>query len=176
MRKNIVVGVCGSIAAYKSAEVVRELVKKGWNVKVVMTAAAKEFITPLTLETLSGNPVYSGMFHESRFEEGHIALADFADILLVAPATANIIGKMASGICDDLLSCTVCAFSGKVVFAPAMNCNMWENRIVAANVKKLKEAGYKFVGPEKGLLASGQEGMGRLASPEKIAAFIDGER
>lgn len=173
MGKNILVGVCGSIAAYKAAEIVRQLVKKGWEVKVVMTEAATKFIAPLTFETLSGNPVYLRMFDNHRTDEQHISLAEFADVLLVAPATANIIGKAASGICDDLLSCAICAFKGPVVFAPAMNCNMWENKIVAGNVKKLQDAGCRFIGPEKGELASGQEGMGRLASPEKIAAFIE---
>lgn len=173
MKKNIVIGVCGSIAAYKSAEIVREFKKKQWCVQVVMTADSMQFITPLTLSTLSGRPVYSDMFAVNHFQENHISISEFADVILVAPATANIIGKIAGGICDDLLTCAVCAFKGPVVLAPAMNDNMWNNGIVRSNVEKLRKFGYHFVSPEKGELASGKEGIGRLAQIEKIVSFVE---
>lgn len=171
--KNIIVGVTGSIAIYKSCEVVRKLIKNHWSVKVVMTESAKKFVSPLTFETLSRNPVYSEMFEKKFYEEDHIALADFASIILVCPATANIIGKISSGICDDLLTTTILAFSGPVIFAPAMNENMWENDIVQENVKKLKKFGYYFIEPEEGELASGKTGKGRLAKVEKIIDFVE---
>jgi len=173
MGKNIVIGVCGSIAAYKSAEIVREFKKKKWCVQVVMTEDSTQFITPLTLSTLSGRPVYSDMFEMNNFQENHISISEFADVMLVAPATANIIGKIAGGICDDLLTCAVCAFTGQVVLAPAMNENMWNNRIVMGNVEKLKKFGYHFVSPEKGELASGKKGVGRLARIETIVEFVE---
>ncbi|MCX8081915.1 MAG: phosphopantothenoylcysteine decarboxylase [bacterium] len=173
MNKNIVIGVSGSIAAYKSAEIIRELKKKGWDVQVILTKEATHFITPLTLSVLSGRPVYTEMFEIENFEEDHISVSEFADIILVAPATANIIGKVASGICDDLLTCVISAFKGPVVFAPAMNENMWLNSITQENVEKLKKYGYHFIPPEKGLLASGKEGIGRLADIKKIISFIE---
>jgi len=172
-QKNIVIGVCGSIAAYKSAEIVRQFVKKGWNVQVVMTEASKHFITPLTLSTLSGRQAYSEMFNKDGFTENHISISDFADVILVAPATANVIGKMAGGICDDLLTCALCAFKGPVVIAPAMNENMWRNKIVQENVERLKKNGYYFVNPEKGALACGREGAGRLAGVENIVETVE---
>ncbi len=173
MGKNIVLGVCGSIAAYKSAEIIRGLKKNNWDVQVILTKEATHFITPLTLSMLSGRPVYTEMFDIKDFEEDHISISEFADIILVAPATANIIGKVASGICDDLLTCVICAFKGPVVFAPAMNDNMWMNKIVQENVEKLKKFGYHFIPPEKGLLASGKEGIGRLAETGKIITFVE---
>jgi phosphopantothenoylcysteine decarboxylase/phosphopantothenate--cysteine ligase len=176
MRKNVVVGVCGSIAAYKSCEIVRQLKKRGWNVKVVMTKAASHFITPLTLATLSGNSVYLDMFSKEAYTSNdisHISLSEFADIILVAPATANVIGKLASGVCDDLLTSTIIAFQGKVIFAPAMNDNMWNNKILSENVEKLKKVGYLFVEPEAGELASGKKGTGRLATIEKIVDDVE---
>jgi len=173
MGKNIVIGVSGSIAAYKSAEIVREFRKKKWNVQVIMTREAMNFITPLTLSTLSGKPVYSDMFDVNNFDEDHISIAEFADIILVAPATANVIGKLAGGICDDLLTCAICAFAGQVVLAPAMNYSMWKNRIVRENVEKLRKCGYHFIGPEKGELASGKEGTGRLAQIGRIVEFVE---
>lgn len=173
MKKNIVVGITGSIAAYKSCEIVRELKRKNWNVKVVMTENSTKFITPLTLQALSQNPVYTDMFEIRNYEEDHISLSEFADIILIAPASANVIGKIASGICDNLLTCTIFAFCGPVILAPAMNENMWENSIVQENVKKLKEKGYIFVGPEKGRLASGKEGIGRLAEISEIVEKVE---
>lgn len=173
MGKNIVIGVCGSIAAYKSAELVREFVKNGWSVQVVMTEESKRFITPLTLASLSGRQVYSDMFNIEGFTENHISISDFADVMLIAPATANVIGKIAGGICDDILTCAVCAFKGPVVLAPAMNENMWRNKIVQENVAKLKKNGYRFAGPEEGALACGREGAGRLACVENIVKTVE---
>ena len=174
MEKNIVVGVCGSIAAFKVPSVIRKLQDNGWNVKVIMTESATKFITPLTFETISKNPVYVDMFkRDAQWEISHISLSNFGKILLVIPATANIIGKVASGIADDLLSSTIMAFSGKVIFAPAMNVRMWENPVVQENVAKLKRLGNVFVGPEKGKLADGTEGTGRLAEIEKIVETVE---
>ncbi|MDD3726537.1 MAG: flavoprotein [Candidatus Ratteibacteria bacterium] len=173
MHKNIVVGVCGSIAAYKSVEIVRELKKKNWDVQVVLTKEAKHFITPLTLSVLSGRPVYTKMFDVKNFREDHISISEFADIILIAPATASIIGKIASGICDDLLTCSVYAFKGPVILAPAMNENMWLNPITQENVEKLKKYNYYVIPPEKGPLASGKEGVGRLPEINKIISFIE---
>jgi len=173
LKKNIIVGITGSIAAYKGCEVVRKLMKNNWNVKVIMTENSQKFISPLTFEVLSKNLVYLDMFNKKTYEEDHIALADFASIILVCPATANIIGKIASGICDDLLTTTIFSFSGPVIFAPAMNENMWKNKIVQGNVEKLKKLGYYFIGPEKGELASGKKGIGRLAEIEKVVNFVE---
>ena len=175
MEKNIVVGITGSIAAYKAPGIVRKLRSCGWDVRVVMTINATEFITPLTMEVVSANPVYVDMFERETEKMQHIALSEFASLILVAPATANVLGKIASGICDDLLTAAILAFSGKVIFAPAMNENMWMNSIVAQNVEKLKTNGYVFVEPEKGQLASGKEGIGRLASIERIIDCVERE-
>ncbi len=173
MEKNIVVGVCGSIAAYKVPSVIRKLQDNGWNVKVIMTEAAKKFVTPLTFETISKNQVYTDMFEKGQWEISHISLSDFGKVLLVIPATANIISKVACGIADDLLSSTIMAFSGKVIFAPAMNVKMWENPIVQENVKKLEKLGYVFVQPETGKLADGTVATGRLADLQKIVDTIE---
>jgi phosphopantothenoylcysteine synthetase/decarboxylase len=172
-KRNIVIGVCGSIAAYKSAEVVRGFKKKGWNVQVVMTEESMNFIAPLTLSTLSERRIYSEMFEDSDSGENHISISDSADVILVVPATANIIGKIAGGICDDLLTCIIFAFNGPVVLAPAMNDRMWENPIIQDNFAKLKKNGYHFIGPEKGKLASGKEGIGRLVDVEKIVEYVE---
>ncbi len=162
--RKIVLGVTGGIAAYKAAELVRELVKGGAEVHVVMTRSAQAFVTPLTFQTLSGNPVITELF--SLIEEseiGHIALADKAEVLIVAPATANVIGKIASGIADDMLTTIVMATKAPVLFAPAMNVHMWENPICQENISKLRSRGYHFVEPGCGELACGYEGKGRLA-------------
>ncbi|MCR4441174.1 MAG: bifunctional phosphopantothenoylcysteine decarboxylase/phosphopantothenate--cysteine ligase CoaBC [Peptococcaceae bacterium] len=167
--KNIVVGVTGSIAAYKSAELVSLLKKKEARVYCVMTQAAREFITPLTLRTLSQNPVFTGMFDEPRlWKVEHVGLADSADLVMVVPATANIIGKLCHGIADDLLTTVIMAAKAPVLLAPAMNVNMYMNPIVIENIKKLKEFGYHFVEPEEGELACGYQGKGRLADLETI--------
>lgn len=173
MEKNIVIGVCGSIAAYKVPSIIRKLQEQGWNLRVIMTKSAKKFITPLTFETISKNQVYTDMFKKDVWEISHISLSDFARVILVVPATANIIGKVACGIADDLLSSTIMAFSGKVIFAPAMNVRMWENPIVQGNVEKLKNFGYSFVGPDTGKLADGRTGAGRLADINKIIDAVE---
>jgi len=172
IKKNIIIGVCSSIAVYKVCELIRKLIKNGWNVKVIMTENTKNFINPLTFEVLSRNKVYCEMFNRN-YQEDHVTLSDFASIILICPATANIIGKIASGICDDLLTTTVISFKGVCIFAPSMNENMWENKIVQENVKKLKKFGYYFIGPEIGELASGKSGIGRLIDINKIVEFVE---
>ena len=169
--KKIILGVTGGIAAYKSAELVRELVKSGAEVFVVMTRSARAFITPLTFQTLSGNKVTTELF--SLIEEseiGHISLADRADLLVIAPATANTIGKIAGGIADDMLTTIVMATRAPVLLAPAMNVHMWENSICQENIQKLRGQGYRFIDPEAGELACGYEGKGRLA---EIPAIVE---
>lgn len=168
--KNILLGVTGGIAAYKALELTRLLVKEGASVWPVMTASATEFITPLSLSTLSGRPVLTGLFDER--EPGrisHIELADKADLIIIAPATANIIGKIASGIADDLLTTLVMAAASPILIAPAMNRRMYSNPVVQANIQKLAGLGYHFVGPSEGELACGDEGKGRLSPPEEIS-------
>ena len=162
--KKIILGITGGIAAYKAIELARLFIKSGASVWPVMTKASANFITPLTLQTITGNPVALDMFdltEESRIS--HIELAEKADIVVVAPATANIIGKVASGIADDLLTTVIMATRAPLLFAPAMNSNMYENKIVEANIERLKKNGYSFIGPEEGELACGYEGRGRLA-------------
>src|SRR5512136_2302164 len=171
--KKIVLGVTGGIAAYKAAELVRELVRSGAEVFVVMTRGAQEFITPLTLQTLSGNKVATELFSlVEESEIGHISLADRADILVIAPATANIIGKIAGGIADDMLSTVVMATQAPVLLAPAMNVHMWENSITQENIQKLRARGYHFIDPEAGELACGYEGKGRLAELPAIVEKV----
>ena len=167
--KKIILGITGGIAAYKAIELARLFIKSGASVWPVMTKASANFITPLTLQTITGNPVALDMFdltEESRIS--HIELAEKADIVVVAPATANIIGKAASGIADDLLTTVIMATRAPLLFAPAMNSNMYENKIVEANIERLKKNGYSFIGPEEGELACGYEGRGRLAPIEDI--------
>jgi phosphopantothenoylcysteine decarboxylase/phosphopantothenate--cysteine ligase len=167
--KEVVLGVTGCIAAYKAAELVRLIVKEGANVQVVMTESSKEFVSALTFQVLSGNPVVTDMFnlyHEK--EIGHISIAQKADILVVAPATANIIGKAAGGIADDMLSTVFMATKAPVLFAPAMNVNMWESPVVQKNIGLLRSLGHSFVEPVFGDLACGVQGKGRLAEVEAI--------
>jgi len=174
--KTIVLAVTGGIAAYKSALIVRELKKRGAEVFVIMTRAAGEFITPLTLETLSRNPVAIETFDRTnRWDMEHIALADKTNLLLVAPATANIIGKAAAGVADDLASTVILTMlsSTPMLMAPAMNNRMWENPIVQKNVNTLKECGVLFVGPVEGKLADGRIGMGRMADVEVIVLKVE---
>lgn len=167
--KQIILGVSGGIAAYKAVELLRLLTKAGADVHVIMTRAAQEFVTPLTFQTLSSNPVHTELFNLiAEREIGHIALADRADLFLIAPATANVIGKIAGGIADDMLTTTVMATKAPVLIAPAMNVNMYTNPIYRENEQKLARLGYSFVAPEKGMLACGWEGEGKLASPEAI--------
>ncbi len=162
--RKIVLGVTGGIAAYKAAEFVRLLVKQEAHVHVVMTKNAQEFITPLTLQTLSGNPVVTDAFTLPEEEKiGHIALADLAELIVILPATANIIGKIANGIADDFLSTMVMASKAPVLFVPSMNVNMWENKALQKNLRVLAERDYHFMGPGEGELACHWYGKGRLA-------------
>jgi phosphopantothenoylcysteine decarboxylase/phosphopantothenate--cysteine ligase len=164
--KTVVLGVCGGIAAYKAAEIVRLLAKGGASVRVVMTANAGEFITPLTLQTLSGQPVSTSLFDLTQESEiGHIELADSADVVLVAPATANVIAKLAHGLADDLLSTLLLATRAPIVLAPAMNVHMYENAAVQSNLQIVAERGVRVVEPAAGFLACGYEGKGRLPEP-----------
>ena len=161
--KNIVLGVTGSIAAYKAADLVSRLTKAGHEVHVVMTKDAQEFITPLTLQTLSRQPVSTDLYDEKAdWHPGHIELADNADLLVVAPATANTNAKFANGIADDTLGAIHLATLAPVLMAPAMNGKMWKHPATQENVKKLTDRGVSFIGPEEGLLACGYEGIGRL--------------
>jgi phosphopantothenoylcysteine decarboxylase/phosphopantothenate--cysteine ligase len=167
--KEIVLGVTGGIAAYKAVELLRLLTKAGATVHVIMTRSAMEFVTPLMFQTLSMNPVHTELFNLiSEREIGHIALADRADLFIIAPATANIIGKLANGIADDLLSTTVMATKAPVLIAPAMNVNMYQNSIYQENETRLKAHGYLFVEPVRGMLACGWEGEGKLQEPLAI--------
>lgn len=173
MSKNIVLGVTGSIAAHKAADLASLLTKAGYNVRVVMTADAQRFITPLPFKTLSRNPVITDLYDE---EEGwkptHIRLADEADLLLLAPATANIIAKLTHGIADDALTCMALALNpkAKLLVAPAMNGKMWLHAATQENVATLKARGAEFLGPEEGMLSCGYEGIGRLWPVDQIAA------
>lgn len=159
----ILLGVTGSIAAYKAADLASGLTKNGHEVTVVMTADAQEFITPLTLQVLSKNPVVGGLYDEKEsWRPGHIQLADEADLVLIAPATANAIGKMANGLADDTLSAIYLATPAPVMIAPAMNGKMWLHPATKENTERLRQRGVRFVGPEEGMLACGYEGIGRL--------------
>ena len=174
--KNILIGVTGGIAAYKSAGIVSLLKKKGYNVKVVMTENATKIIGPLTLETLSRNRIYVDMWDSNpHYEVEHISLADWADVVLIAPATYNIIGKVANGIADDMLTTVISAVSVRkpVFFALAMNVNMYENPILKENINKLKSFGYRFIDAEEGLLACNYSAKGRMSEPENIVDGIE---
>ena len=167
--KNVVVGVTGGIAAYKAVEIVSRLKKLGANVDVIMTESAREFVKPLTFQSISHNPVYTDMFGTpNNWDVEHISLAKKADLMLLAPATANIIGKLANGIADDMLSTTVMATTAQVLLAPAMNSNMYQNKIVQDNISYLKNKGYKFMSADAGYLACGTIGKGRLPDPAEI--------
>lgn len=167
--KKIILGVTGGIAVYKAVELLRLLVKAGAEVHVIMTRGATEFVTPLTFQTLSANPVHLELFNLITEQEiGHISLADRADLFLIVPATANVIGKIAGGIADDLLTTTVMATKAPVLFAPAMNVNMYENPVYRENEEKLRRLGYLFADPVSGFLACGWEGKGKLLEPELI--------
>lgn len=172
--KNIVIGITGGIACYKVCEIISYLVREGANVDVIMTKNATEFITPLTIETLSKNKAVIDMFEKKEHVEvEHISLARKADLVLIVPATANIIGKVANGIADDMLSTTIMATTSKVVFAPAMNNEMYNNKIVQDNINKLKKYGYDFIEPVEGNLACGYKAIGKLAKKETIIEFIN---
>ena len=170
--KRIVLGVSGGIAAYKACDLVSRLKKRGAQVRVVLTKHACEFVPPLTFETLSGNPAYTDAF-DRKFEIEHVALAKWADAVVIAPATANILAKMAAGIADELLSTTLLAATAPVLAAPAMNTAMWKNPATQANVKTLAERGVTFVGPESGVLACGDADVGRMSEPAQIVDALD---
>jgi phosphopantothenoylcysteine synthetase/decarboxylase len=172
MRKNVVLGVTGSIAAHKAADLASLLVKKGCEVHVVLTANAQKFITPLPFQTLSRNPVIASLWEEEReWKPAHIRLADEAHLLLVAPATAHTIAKIALGLADDALSCIALALNpgAKTLIAPAMNGKMWQHPATRQNVAALASRGAAFIGPEDGMLSCGYEGIGRLWPVEQIA-------
>ncbi|ETZ20456.1 bifunctional phosphopantothenoylcysteine decarboxylase/phosphopantothenate--cysteine ligase CoaBC [Pedobacter sp. V48] len=171
--KNIILGVCGSIAAYKSATLVRLLVKAGANVKVILTADAANFITPLTLATLSKNPVYTQYFEEETgVWSNHVELGLWADYMLVAPASANTLAKMATGLCDNLLTAVYLSAKCPVLVAPAMDLDMWKHETTQTNIDKLLSYGNLLISPGKGELASGLYGEGRMAEPEEIVSFL----
>jgi len=172
--KNIVLGVTGGIAAYKAVELVSRLRKAGCNVDVIMTEAATKFVTPLTFREISGNPVTVSMWDEPKqWNVAHVSLATKADLFVIAPATANIIGKIANGIADDMLSTTVMATKAPVILAPAMNANMYQNPIVIQNLAKLAGLGYHIIKPASGWLACGVEGPGRLPEPAELVIQIE---
>jgi len=171
MSANIILGVTGSIAAHKAADLASLLTKKKCGVRVVMTADAQRFITPLPFKTLTRHPVVTDLYDEDEgWKPTHIELADAADLLLIAPATANVIAKLAHGLADDALSCIALALNprAKILIAPAMNGKMWRHAATQANVATLKKRGVEFIGPDAGLLSCGYEGIGRLWPVEKI--------
>lgn len=168
-RKNVIVGVTGSIAAYKACDIINGLRKDGFDVTTIMTGEAEQFITPLTLQSLSANRVYSDMFAKpADCDPVHISLAVKADLILIAPCSANVLGKIAAGICDDLLTCTVMSSKAGVLIAPAMNNNMYENKAVQENLKTLRARSFNLIGPIKGHLVCGTEGIGHLAEVDDI--------
>ena len=170
-KKNVVLGVTGSIAAYKAAEITSRLTKENLDVHVVMTADAQKFITALPFKTLSRNPVETDLYGEAEgWKPTHIKLADEAQLLLIAPATANVLAKLALGIADDALTCIALALNPKtpILVAPAMNGKMWLHSATQANVATLRERGVEFIGPEAGMLSCGYEGIGRLFETERI--------
>ena len=170
--KKIVVGVTGGIAAYKACDLVSRLKKRGAQVRVVLTEHACQFVQPLTFETLSGNPAYTDSF-DRKYEIEHVALAKWADLLIIAPATANCMAKMSCGIADDLLSTTCLAVRCPVLLAPAMNSAMWRNPATQANLALLRSRGVRFVGPEAGHLACGDDDVGRMSEPEQIVEAVE---
>ncbi|MBE6032273.1 MAG: bifunctional phosphopantothenoylcysteine decarboxylase/phosphopantothenate--cysteine ligase CoaBC [Clostridiales bacterium] len=174
MKKEILLGVTGSIAAYKAADLANRLTKEGHNVTCLMTDSGREFVTPLTFQTLTKNKVYYKMFEEIEYQNvHHISLAKKADLCVIAPATANVIGKIANGIADDMLTTVVMALEGKpVIICPAMNTAMYENPITQANIQKLKDLGYLFTEPKEAMLACGDLGKGALADVETILEDI----
>jgi len=171
--KTVVLGVTGSIAAYKAAELASQLTQVGAKVEVIITEAATEFIAPLTFRAITGRPVVSKMFDPtSEYSAGHVALAEAADVVAIAPATADIIARIAAGIADDMLSCTVLATTAPIIVAPAMHAAMYENQVTQDNVAKLKARGFTIVGPDYGRLASGGMGLGRLVDISEILGAI----
>lgn len=176
---NILLGVSGGIAAYKAVDLAGKLTTAGARVNTVMTENACRLVGPKSFEAVTGSAVFTSLWSTpEEYKIGHIALVDWADIVVVAPATANIIGKIANGICDDLLSTTLCACwplvkSGAMLLAPAMNNNMWDNPAVQRNVKAIKEMGFQLIGPVEGRLACGTESIGRMSEPQDILEAIE---
>lgn len=173
INKHILLGVSGGIAAYKSAELVRLLRKQGAEVRVVMTTSAMQFVSPLTFQALSGNPVHSELLNaDAENAMGHISLARWADLLIVAPATANLIAKLSHGLADDLLSTLYLAATCPVYVAPAMNQAMWNKAVTQENIKKIQRCGVRVIGPEQGAQACGETGFGRMSEPADICRFL----
>jgi len=173
-KKEIIVGVTGGISAYKTCEVVRYFRKKDFGVTVLMTPEAQQFVGPLTFRTLSGRPVVTDMFAENiAWDPCHIALAEKADCIVVAPATARSIARLALGLCDDIISCVITASKAPVIICPAMNDNMYRHPAVQANLKILKKFGYEIIGPVEGRLASGKRAIGHLAEIDEIIRAIE---
>ncbi|MGN6726507.1 MAG: bifunctional phosphopantothenoylcysteine decarboxylase/phosphopantothenate--cysteine ligase CoaBC [Tepidisphaeraceae bacterium] len=178
--REIVVGVCGGIACYKVADVVSKLVQRGAGVTVAMTKDAPKFVTPVTFQALTGRPVHTDIWDTvDAGDVQHIKLTETADLMLVAPATANTIARIAAGLCDDVVSLLVNAAACPVLFAPAMNDRMWANPITQRNVRTLQDAGYRFIGPDAGWLACRNVGPGRMSEPgaivERVTALLTGE-
>lgn len=168
-RKNVILGVTGSIAAFKAAEIAGLLVKEGCAVEVVMTREAEHFITPLTMQMTARGKVHRSMFEvQDEWDVAHVSLADKADLLLVAPATAQVLAKLAVGLADDLLTCVALATRAPVLVAPAMNDGMYTHAATQENIARLKKFGYKFIGPDKGRLACGRDALGRMSAPQEI--------
>lgn len=173
MSRNILLGVSGGIAVYKAVALVSKLTQAGFNVKVIMTESAMKFVTPLSFQVMSKNDVYTDTFDEKDPSAiAHIDLADWADLIIVAPATANIIGKLANGIADDMLTTTLLAATCPVWIAPAMNVHMYDHPAVKRNIAQLAKDGYRFIEPSEGYLACGYVGKGRLEEPEKITELV----
>ena len=173
MKKHVVLGVTGSIAAYKAADIVRRLQDQGCDVTVMMTSGAEKFITALTFEALTHRPVYRDMFlHEGAWDIAHVSLAQKMDLFLIAPATADIIAKVAHGFADDFVACTALTTKAPLVMAPAMNDDMFSNPVLQDNISTLKKRGVTFVAPRKGKLACGTVGVGALADVDQIVAFV----
>ena len=169
----VILGITGSIAAYKAADLASQLTKRGCQVTAVMTQDAQEFITPLTIQVLTQNPVVAGLYDEKQsWRPGHIQLADSADLIVIAPATANVLAKLAHGLADDALSAICLATRAPILHAPAMNGRMWSHPATQRNVATLREWGHHFIGPEAGLLACGYEGLGRLWPVEGIVERV----
>jgi phosphopantothenoylcysteine decarboxylase / phosphopantothenate---cysteine ligase len=167
--KKIVLGISGSIAAYKVYDLIRQLQKEGADIKCIVTNAGLEFVTPVTLEALLQAPIYTKLFDDYQERKAiHISLADWADAVVVVPASADIIAKIAGGLADDLLSSVLLATGGKIIIVPAMHTNMWNNPFTQSNVKKIHDHGIPFIGPEEGLLSNGNKGIGHIASLETI--------
>lgn len=173
MANEILIGVSGGVAAYKTAAVVSRLVQDGHGVSVVMTRAARRFVGPATFEALTGRPVPRGIFSRTCSRSPHVELAERADLFCIAPATANILAKAACGLADDLLSTLILSMSGPVLFAPTMHCHMWEKPIVQRNLATLVDDGCRIISPEEGWLACRKRGVGRMASPDRIVEAIE---